>query len=159
MIRIGTSEDAQAALELFCDVQELHATHLPERFKLPAGDAAEAQWLAGVFAGPHAYVLIAEIDGRIAGNLVAQEVRREASILRPPLHYFSLEHIAVARPFRRRGIGTALLGALFAEAATRGIQRVELQVWSFNDTAQQFFGRHGFSAFNQRMAAVVAPPG
>ena len=158
MIRIGTGEDAQAVLELFCEVQELHATHLPDRFNMPDGNATEAEWLARVFADSNAYVSIAEMEGQIAGNLVAQEVHREGSIIRPPLHYFSLEHIVVARQFRRRGIGTALLSALFAEATTRGIKRVELEVWSFNDTAQRFFASHGFSAFNQRMAAIVPPP-
>ena len=156
MIRIGTREDANAVLELFCSVQELHRAHFPDLFTTPAGDVSLAEWLAHQFAGSGAYVLIAELEGQIAGNLFAQEFRRDASIIRPALHYFSLEHIAVAEPFRRRGIGTALLSALFAEAATREIKRVELQVWSFNDTAQRFFASHGFSVVNQRMAAVVS---
>jgi GNAT superfamily N-acetyltransferase len=158
MIRTGTSEDAKAVLELFCSIQELHATHFPDLFKMPSEAASPLEWLARVFAGLNAFVLVAEWDGAIVGNLLAQEIRREESVIQPALHYFSLEHIAVAKPFRRRGIGTALLSVLFEEAARRQINRIELQVWSFNDTGQQFFASHGFSAVNQRMAAVVGVP-
>lgn len=158
MIRTATSEDAKAVLELFCSVQELHAAHVPDLVKMPSEAARQLEWLERAFAGSNAYVLVAEREGDIVGNLLAHEIRREESIIQPALHYFSLEHIAVAEPFRRRGIGTALLSALFAEAARRQINRIELQVWSFNDTGQQFFASHGFFGVHQRMAAVVGVP-
>ena len=35
---------------------------------------------------------------------------------------------------------------------TKGIRRVELDVWAFNAGARRFFAGQGFGVFNERMA-------
>jgi ribosomal protein S18 acetylase RimI-like enzyme len=98
---------------------------------------------------------LAEKDGEAVGYLFAQEVRREESLIRPALRWLILEHVAVAPSFQRQGVGTALMKALFVEASARKIDRIELEVWSFNGQAQRFFAQHGFAVFNQRMEVNV----
>lgn len=155
MIRVATPQDIAAIGRLFQSVQDLHVAHVPTVFKKPSDDAALSTWLARVFADSKAYVLLAEESKEAVGYLYAQEVRKEEGVIQSALHYFSLEHIAVLPVFQRRGVGTALMKALLAEAKIRKISRIELAVWSFNWKAQRFFARHGFAVFNQRMEAFV----
>ena len=155
MIRAVTPNDIGAVVRLFHGVQELHATHVPAAFRQPSDEESASAWLAPILGNPNAYCRLAEQDGEAVGYLFAQEVHREESLIRPALRWLVLEHIAVAPSFQRRGVGTALMKALFAEAAARKIERIELEVWSFNDKAQRFFAQHGFAAFNQRMEATV----
>lgn len=48
------------------------------------------------------------------------------------------------------GIGSALLGALLAEAARRGCTEVFLEVRTDNDRAQRLYRRHGFEPLGIR---------
>jgi len=159
-IRPAGPDDVVAVARLFRSVQSLHADHQPDKFKQPAGDEAERAWLAGILGGSlggSAHVRLAEIDGEPAGYIFFQEVRRPGTVIRPTLHYLLLEHIAVAPSLQKRGIGTALMRTLFDEAAARRIDRIELDVWRFNDAARRFFARHGFATFQERMEIVVPP--
>jgi DNA-binding beta-propeller fold protein YncE len=45
----------------------------------------------------------------------------------------------------------ALLTALHSVAAAEWVDRLELDVWSFNARARTFFARHGFVVYNERM--------
>lgn len=51
--------------------------------------------------------------------------------------------MAVLAPWRGRGVGSALLQALMAQARGRGMNRVELNAQC---TAEAFYRRHGFVA-------------
>ncbi|HMD54557.1 MAG TPA: GNAT family N-acetyltransferase [Phycisphaerae bacterium] len=155
MIRIATPQHIAAIARLFQSVQDLHVTHVPGMFKQPSDDAVLAAWLARVFTDSSAYVLLAEESEKAVGYLYAKEVRKEENVIKPALHYFSLEHIAVLPAFQRRGVGTELMRALLAEMEIRKISRIELAVWSFNGKAQRFFARHGFAVFNQWMETFV----
>jgi len=158
MIRAVTPQDIKAVVLLFQGVQELHATHVPLAFRLPTDEESTSTWLGPIIGNPDAYCVLAEKDGEAVGYLFAQEVRREESLIRPALRWLILEHVAVAPSFQRQGIGTALMKVLFVEAAARKIDRIELEVWSFNGQAQRFFAQHGFAEFNQRMEANVGQP-
>jgi ribosomal protein S18 acetylase RimI-like enzyme len=158
MIRAVTPQDIKAVGRLFQGVQELHATHVPQAFRRPTDEESTSAWLGPIIGSPNAYCLLAEQDGEAVGYLFAQEVRREESLIRPAIRWLILEHVAVAPSFQRQGVGTALMKALFVEAAARKIDRIELEVWSFNGQAQRFFAQHGFAVFNQRMEANVGQP-
>ena len=55
-----------------------------------------------------------------------------------------LDELYVAPPLRDRGIGSALLEAVLAEAVGRGAGMVEINVDEGDVDAQRFYVRHGF---------------
>ena len=55
-----------------------------------------------------------------------------------------VQNIAVRRDRQRRGIGRALLDALLAEAARRGVHSVLLEVAVDNRPAQRLYDSYGF---------------
>ena len=110
----------------------------------------EDAWTREMFASelsgraPGRYYLVAEEDGQIAGyaGLLAPEPRRG----RPePGGQADVLTMAVAAGRWGRGIGSALLRALLAEAARRGCAEVYLEVRVDNPRAQQLYRRHGFT--------------
>jgi len=68
-----------------------------------------------------------------------------------------INNLAVAEPYRRRGIGTALMGYVLKEGARMGAQRATLEVRRSNDAARQLYERLGFSAAGVRPAYYTNP--
>jgi N-acetylglutamate synthase len=70
-----------------------------------------------------------------------------------------LSVIEVAPEYRRRGLATAIIGALGRVAASQGATRVYLQVEDTNDTAQGLYARCGFAPhhrYHYRLGPLVA---
>ena len=93
-------------------------------------------------AGGRAIVLVAEVDGRIAGYAFAaieaeswKELRYEAGFV---------HDLVVDTAYRRRGIGAALLQSAIDWFAARGVRRVMLGTSPGNGPAQALFRRAGF---------------
>lgn len=61
-----------------------------------------------------------------------------------------IQTVGVHPQYQRRGIGTALLRALLAEAERRGVPEVYLEVRADNPVAQRLYERHGFGAVRIR---------
>jgi ribosomal-protein-alanine N-acetyltransferase len=123
---------------------------LPAVIDLELGLFPEDAWTREMFAGElgdrlsDRYYLVAEEDGRVVGyaGLLAPASRRarrgrggQADVLT----------MAVASSHWGRGIGSALLEALLAEAAARGCTEVFLEVRVDNPRAQRLYRRHGFA--------------
>lgn len=64
----------------------------------------------------------------------------------PPRGVLQMDGISVAAEARGRGVGTALLAAVYAEAATRGLTGVTLDVVDTNPRARALYEREGFVA-------------
>jgi len=69
-----------------------------------------------------------------------------------------LDQMGVDARHRSRGIGEALWNAVRETAAAEGVDRVVLNVWSFNREARRFYERLGFTPFQERMAFEIWPP-
>jgi ribosomal-protein-alanine N-acetyltransferase len=89
--------------------------------------------------------LIAEMDGRVVGYLMAWKIVDQLHIL----------NIAADPNIRRRGVGTALLTAAAAEAARWNLTEVTLEVRESNQEARAFYLRHGFTATGLRRGYYV----
>ncbi|MBS8227384.1 GNAT family N-acetyltransferase [Vannielia litorea] len=68
-----------------------------------------------------------------------------------------MDGIFVAERARGRGVGTALIGAIIAEAARRGCGEVRLDVIEGNERARALYERCGFVARGEMRAGVLAP--
>ncbi|MDI3329718.1 MAG: GNAT family N-acetyltransferase [Micrococcus sp.] len=101
----------------------------------PAGGAGEADGRAGG-AG--------EADGRAGAGVVGYC----GLMCVPPLA--DVQTIAVVPEAEGRGLGTAMLQWMVAEAARRGARDVLLEVRADNPRAQQLYLRHGFEHIHTR---------
>jgi mycothiol synthase len=115
------------------------------------------EWAAGAFEVPGfdpSLYLLAEADGRVVGITLAERFGADGHI----------STVGVLKPWRRRGIGAAMLERAFAEFRERGIERVTLGVDSENATgAVSVYERAGMHVFRRyalfRKEFVVGPNG
>lgn len=68
-----------------------------------------------------------------------------------------INNLAVRPPYRRQGIGHALLRFVLAEGARLGARRATLEVRRSNDAARELYGRLGFAAAGVRRAYYTNP--
>jgi ribosomal protein S18 acetylase RimI-like enzyme len=150
-IRRASEADAEALSLLNADVQSLHASALPERFKPPGPDTFPATLTRTLLANPSNLVFIAEVDSEPAGYAYAEVLHLPELPLRHAWDEVHLHHISVRPAYRRKGVASALLGSVRAAAGEIGINLVTLQVWTFNEEAQAFFRRQGFTSYMARL--------
>jgi GNAT superfamily N-acetyltransferase len=111
--------------------------------------------MAGLVANPGNLVFVAEVDAVPAGYVYASVTRHAETPWRYAYEMIYLHQIGVSAMHRRRGIGAALIGAVRAEAASRNVALLGLDVWSFNADARAFFQSQGFAPYNERLWAKI----
>jgi ribosomal-protein-alanine N-acetyltransferase len=103
------------------------------------GEAWTRNQCLGVMAMPGVRVTLAQIDDEPAGFAMVRSVADEAELLL----------LAVDPRHRRRGIGTALLRGVIAEAQATGIADLHLEVRSSNE-AVALYKAQGFEKVGER---------
>lgn len=98
----------------------------------------EARFLEGVLSSPDCMMIVAQVDGEIAGNC---QINFKKHIKEK--HRASLG-IGLYRKYWGLGIGTALLNELFAAARARGVTQIELQHIEGNVRARALYEKVGF---------------
>lgn len=82
-----------------------------------------------------AHYLVARVEERVVGYGGLWVIFDEAH----------LTTLAVAEPYRRRGIGAALLQALMKRSAELGARRISLEVRPSNHAARSLYEKFGFT--------------
>jgi ribosomal protein S18 acetylase RimI-like enzyme len=85
-------------------------------------------------------VLVAELDGRVAGYVQV----RAASAMPSHAHVQQVAGLAVHPRAQGRGVAAALLSAAVAKARSRGAARLTLRVLGHNAAARRAYERAGF---------------
>ncbi len=116
-------------------VDTLMAAAFDPRF----GEAWTRNQCLGVLAMPGVRLTLALVDDEPAGFAMVRSVADEAELLL----------LAVDPAYRRRGVGTALLRAVIAEAQAGGIVALHLEVRSGND-AVKLYTAQGFAKVGER---------
>ena len=146
-VRLATEDDAALLLELNREVQALHATAEPGRFKPVVTETAP---FVAMLSAPEAHTYIAAVAGAPAGYAHIVVQRRPESPFTYAATIVHIDQIAVCSTHRRHGVSTALIGRAKALAAELATDHVTLEVWSFNTVAQTFFASQGFTTYTER---------
>ena len=134
-IRPATAADVEAMIGLLTTLFSLEADFCPE-------PAVQRRGLRMLLAQPSACVLVAAMDGEVAGMCTCQLVVSTAE------GGFSglVEDMVVADSRRGSGIGRALLDAARAWAVTHGATRLQLLADADNAPALDFYHHVGWNS-------------
>jgi ribosomal protein S18 acetylase RimI-like enzyme len=142
-IRAAQRGDAALLARLNASVHARHLQARPDFFKA-AQQEEVVDWFQSLLAKASTRCWLAEIGAEPVGYLLMREYQRPENIFCLARHWHEIDHIAVEAPFRRRGIGRALVQTALAAARATGARDVELASWSFNAQAHALFQRCGF---------------
>ena len=150
MVRFAEEKDLERINAIRAQVNAIHAAGRPDIFK--PGFCQELQDRAGeLIHGENSFILVAERDGVVCGLAsVEYLVRQESAYCRERRTYYVTE-FGVDEGFRRQGVGRELLDFMRKDAQKQGFSRMELDVWSFNQNAVEFYEAVGFQTFRQYM--------
>ena len=143
-IRRAETRDADALGRLGAALMHTHYAFDAHRF-LDPGEGAEsgyASFLASQLDDDESIVLVAEVDGRVAGYVYAaieplswKELRDECGFI---------HDLLVIDQARGAGVGESLLNQAIEWLRAQGMPRVVLGTAAHNETAQRLFKRRGF---------------
>jgi ribosomal protein S18 acetylase RimI-like enzyme len=155
-IRPATRADFDQVARVFAEENRFHAALVPDDIQV-AEPILTPAWFEELLADPNRALLVAEIDGEVAGVALLQETSgREDPIVRPR-RYLTIEEIAVAEDYRGQGIGRQLMERAAAWAVERGLGTIELDVWEANRAAIRFYERLGYKPIRRRMRRDLGP--
>src|SRR5688572_20751569 len=154
-VRLAEATDVGAIVPIAAEVQEWHVAGRPDLFK-PGGCDTAPEIIARI-STPGQFYWVATLGDALVGYAYARIAEEAESRWRRYARMIVLDQMGVAESYRRLGVGQRLWDAVRDVAITEGVERVVLNVWSFNTTARQFYERLGFSSFYERMAVELDP--
>lgn len=156
MIRKAEAADLPRIADLSQILQGIHADAMPELFKPPTDSNLFCSWFSEKFGDSQAWIVVAEVSGKVVGYIYAQEEEKKDSWVSRNRKAFYLHHIVVEPKHENQGIGHALMTALIQEAKARDLNHFELDVWNFNRKAQRFFKDYGFEPISLKMNRTLS---
>jgi GNAT superfamily N-acetyltransferase len=143
VIRAAVPNDHTEVAALLAEVDELHRAQLPWLFRVPVVEPMPRERFEQVLTADSSTVFVADA-GSIVG--IAKVIVRSAPEFPVfiPQSWGVLDNIAVAKTWRRRGVGTALTRAAETWARQQHVKWIELGVYEFNHEARAFYETLGY---------------
>ena len=135
VVRRGAEPDAEQLLRNINEVGAEHEWILTET--LAWDPIREQEWIRG-FDGASSILYVAEVDGRVVGQIDA----RIPSF--PKARHTANLGIAIVKAYRELGVGRALMERTLAWMKARGVEKATLEVFSTNERAIALYRMLGF---------------
>lgn len=154
MVRFGTLDDLPRINELRRQVNDLHVEGRPQHFK--PGFCEALQMYAKTFLeDPDRDILVAEREGIICGFACVTYVERAESHYRYALRFYEIEEFGVDSAYRRQGVATELFDFAKVDAKARDFDRIDLNMWEFNEDALAFYEAMGMKTYRRYLELEI----
>ncbi len=124
-------------------------------FREPTESWPDRPAVEALIAGPDRTILVVVEDTAIAGFITLLVCRRPQTPIRPSRTYVEIDNMAVDPSKRGRGIGRALMDAATGWTSQEGVQRLELNVYEFNEAALRLYQSAGFVTVFRRLSREI----
>ena len=147
MIRFAQSKDIPQINKLREQVNSIHVQGRPDIFK--SGFCQELQDRAAWYLqSENNDILVDDRDGEIVGMVMIDYISKPESPYGLAREFCHVAEICVDEKWRRKGIAHQLMASVRSEAKKRGLAKIELDVWAFND-ALDFYEAEGFRVYRR----------
>ncbi|MGL4798920.1 MAG: GNAT family N-acetyltransferase [Cellulosilyticaceae bacterium] len=154
MVRYATKEELGRVNVLREMVNELHSSGRPDIFK-PVFSQELQDLVSILWETDRGDVIVVLRDDVICGYACVDYVDRPEAIYCFARRFYHINEFGVDESYRRQGVATELFDFLKAEASAKGFDKIELDVWSFNDDALKFYESLGFTTYKRFMEFTI----
>ena len=149
-VRTANRNELERVNELRKMVNEIHVNGRPDVFR--QGFCEELrQHVYDQYDAGNSDVLVAVMDGIICGFAIVEYLEKPQSPYNNSRKIYRVEEFGVDKNIRRKGVATALVAFMKEDARKRGYQKIELDMWEFNDGALSFYEKVGFRTYRRYM--------
>jgi len=131
-VRAASAADVDDIVRLNREVQQLHAELEPSFFKSNFDNEEVAAFFDAKLALPEHHIRLADSGEGPHGYVWFEVQDRQETPLTLAGKRIYIHHLSVQAGARRRGIASALLRQVEAEALTSGVTNVALDTWAGN---------------------------
>jgi len=155
VIRPAELDDYDGLCLVLAEGDVLHSRSRPDVFRGIEGPVRSREYISEAINDDDAALLVAESRGEIVGAVHAQA--RDAPENRGivPRRFAVIDDIVVKKPFRRKGIGQALMRRAQQWAKAKGLSQIELNVWEFNRSALALYRKLGYRTARRRLSKLL----
>lgn len=150
IVRYAKRDELECVNKMRAAVNELHVNGRPDIFR-PGFCAELQQHIYDVFDSDKADIIVAECGGTLCGFATVEYIDRPESAYCNARSFYHIEEFGVDAAFRRMGVASAIVEFCKGEAKAKGYNRIELDVWEFNDGAIRFYEAAGFQTYRRLM--------
>ena len=150
LVKYASQRDLEQVNRLRRQVNDVHVTGRPDMFR--PGFCEEMQrHLYEQFERADADILVACLGETIVGFATVEYVTKPLSPYSLERRFYQVEEFGVDEQYRRQGVATALVEFMRQDAKKRGFDRIELDMWEFNQGALKFYESAGFTTYRRYM--------
>ena len=149
-VRFAEYEELERVNELRKQVNDLHVEGKPEVFK-PGFPDELRDHVYTIFRDPRQKIAVCERDDVICAFAVLNHVVRPETPFMYERDFLDIDEFCVDEAYRRQGIGSEMIRFVCEYAKEQGFDRVELNMWEFNQGALEFYEAAGFRTYRRYM--------
>ncbi len=142
MIRAANQSDLDQLNELMYLLHDEHHQQCPEYFKI-AEDIEHEKSIARYLDNPECLVFVACEHDQIVG-FVSGHFCELVSAVSKPVQMGSIDELYVRPKSRKSGVAQQLCERIEQRFEEYGVEEVFVEVWDFNQPANQFYKQFGF---------------
>jgi ribosomal protein S18 acetylase RimI-like enzyme len=154
-LRQVTQQDYETYCNLLNEINDLHRAALPRIFQRPSGVIFERDYFISLLANADLAIFLAEYEGRVTGFVHVLVREAPTYPLLVPRRFAVIDTLVVSVPFRRSGIGKALMRKAEEWAIGKGAATIDLNVYEFNQGAQAFYRHLGYTTLSRKMSKTL----
>lgn len=147
-MEIIQSNDVEAITNLNRDIQNLHNSMFPWRFKEFDFNQTISFFKNMMDNQNHYFFIIQDNDQALGYAWIEIREYQENAFLHTYRSIF-VHHISLAIEYQNRGLGKQLMNKVIEFASERKINRIELDYWSDNENAKKFYEKIGFNTYRE----------
>lgn len=150
MVRLAKQDELERVNEIRKMVNDVHVNGRPDIYKAGFNDELK-NYIYEIWNNENKDILVAERDGIICGFACVQYVNKPENPVMNARKFYDIDEFGVDVKFRRQGVATEMIKFIREDAKQRGMDRIELSVWEFNEGALAFYEAVGFKTYRRYM--------
>ena len=148
MVRFGVLKDVESVNIIRKEVNDLHVHGKPDVFK-PGFSEDMKEYLKNYANARDKFFLVCEVNGVVCAYAMVNYVVKPETPYRFELKFLEIQEIGTLKAMQGNGYGKKLVEKIKEIATQYGINRIELNMWTFNDDALKFYDSVGFKTYRR----------